>query len=247
MSATDGVGVRGLAETLGSVARTLQAEPDVDTTLRAIVKAAVDHVPGAEHAGISLVERGRIRTVAPTSGIVETIEQLQYDLRQGPCIDAIAEHQTYRVGNVGDETRWPVFGPAAAENGIHSLLSYRLFVTDRTLGALNLYSSRVDAFDLHTEEDGRLFATHAAIALIGAQREARLAIAVENRDVISTAKGILMERHDIDATSAFRMLVETSQSANVKLHLAAAWLVENRGVRRPGSRAEDLSRGHPRA
>ncbi|KJK40113.1 antitermination regulator [Lentzea aerocolonigenes] len=216
---------------LGGVARTLQAEPDVVTTLRAIVKAAVDYVPGAEHAGISLVERGKIRTVAPTSGIVETIDQLQYDLREGPCHDAIAEHQTYRTGNVGDEPRWPAFGPAAASVSIHSLLSYRLFVTDRTLGALNLYSSRANAFDEQTEEDGRLFATHAAIALIGAQREAQFGFAIENRDIISTAKGILMERHDLDAAFAFRMLVEASQSTNVKLHQAAAWLVENRHTR----------------
>ncbi|MCP2241747.1 GAF and ANTAR domain-containing protein [Lentzea aerocolonigenes] len=228
MTATDDGGFRQLAETLSHVARTLQAEPDVDTTLGAIVKAAVEYVPEAEHAGISLVERGKIRTVAPTSGIVDIIDQLQYDFHEGPCVDAIAEHQTYRVGDVGTEARWPSFGPAAADHGIHSLLSYRLFVTDRTLGALNLYSSRVDAFDERTEEDGLLFATHAAIALVGAQREAQLGIAIENRDIISTAKGIRMERHDLDAASAFRMLVEASQSTNVKLHDAAAWLVENR-------------------
>ena len=205
MSATDDGRFRQLAETLGGVARTLQAEPDLDTTLRAIVKAAVDYVIGAEHAGISLVDRGKIRTVAPTSGTVETIDQLQYDLHEGPCIGAIAEHRTYRTGNVSSEPRWPAFGPAAAENGIHSLLSYRLFVTDRTLGALNLYSSRVNAFDQRTEDDGTLFATHAAIALIGAQREAQLGIAIENRDIISTAKGVLMERHNVDDAAAFRM------------------------------------------
>ncbi|MEU0884097.1 GAF and ANTAR domain-containing protein [Lentzea sp. NPDC005914] len=203
----------------------------METTLRAIVKAAVDYVAGAEHAGISLVEHGKISTVAPTSSIVETIDRLQYVFREGPCIDTIAEHHTYRVGNVGEAPQWPVFGPAAAENNIHSLLSYRLFVTDRTLGALNLYSSRVDAFDQRTEGDGELFATHAAIALIGVQREVQLGIAIQNRDVISTAKGILMERHGVDAASAFRMLVEASQTTNVKLHRAATWLVENRHLR----------------
>jgi GAF domain-containing protein len=228
MSASDSDNFRGLAETLSGIARTLQAEPDVDTTLRAIVKAAVDYVAGAEHAGVSLVERGKIRTVAPTSGIVETIDQVQYDFHEGPCIDAIAEHETFRVGDVGAEDRWPKFGPAAAEHGIHSMLSYRLFVTDRTLGALNLYSSRANAFSRQTEEDGLLFATHAAIALIGAQREAQLSLAIEHRDVISTAKGILMERHDVDAARAFAMLVEASQSTNIKLHDAATWVVENR-------------------
>jgi transcriptional regulator with GAF, ATPase, and Fis domain len=228
MRATDEHSFRGLAETLGGIARTLQAEPDVDATLRAIVKAALDYVTGAEHAGISLTEHRRIHTVAPTSGIVETIDQLQYDLREGPCIDAIAEHQTYRVGDVGKQARWPAFGPAAAEHGIRSMLSYRLFVTDWTIGALNLYSSRADAFDQRTEEEGQLFATHAAIALMGAQREAQLALAVESRDVISTAKGMLMERHGVDAARAFRMLVESSQAANIKLHEVATWLVEKR-------------------
>ncbi|SDP31431.1 GAF and ANTAR domain-containing protein [Lentzea jiangxiensis] len=231
MSAAGG-GLNELARTLSDIARTLQAEPDVDATLRAIVKAAVDYVPAATHAGISLLEQGRIRTVEPTTPTVEIIDQLQYELREGPCIDAIAEHETLRVGDVGREARWPSFGPAAAENGIHSLLSYRLFVTDRTLGALNLYSDRIDAFDDRTEQDGLLFATHAAIALVGAQREANLSIAVESRDVIATAKGILMERHDIDDASAFRMLVEASQSTNMKLQKVAAWLVENRAEAR---------------
>lgn len=232
MIAADNSSLRHLAETLSGIARTLQAEPDVQTTLRAIVTAAVDYVPGAEHAGISLVEQHKIRTVEPTAPIVELVDQLQYDLREGPSVDAIAEHETFRVGNVGAEPRWPRFGPAAAENGIHSLLSYRLFASDRTLGALNLYSSRVDAFDHRTEAEGRLFAAHAAIALVGAQREAQLGIAVETRDAISTAKGILMERHDVDAASAFRMLVEASQSTNVKLHDVATWLADTRGESR---------------
>ncbi|WP_235190811.1 hypothetical protein [Amycolatopsis rifamycinica] len=38
----------GLARLLGQIARSLQAEPDVDATLMAIVKAAVDYVDGAE-------------------------------------------------------------------------------------------------------------------------------------------------------------------------------------------------------
>jgi AmiR/NasT family two-component response regulator len=56
------------------------------------------------------------------------------------------------------------------------------------------------------------------------------------RDIIATAKGILMERHRVDAASAFRLLVEASQRTNVKLHQVAAWLVENRDGSRAGPR-----------
>ncbi|MBE8520580.1 GAF and ANTAR domain-containing protein [Amycolatopsis sp. H6(2020)] len=201
----------------------------MDSTVAAIVKAAVDHVEGAEFAGISLVSHGRvIRTVAPTDEVVTAIDEVQYRSGQGPCLDAIAEHQVYATGDLAAEGRWAAFARAAAEFDVHSMLSYRLFVTDTTLGALNLYSRARDAFSPQTREDGRLFATHAAIALVGAQTEAQLSTALGNRDVIGMAKGILMQRHNVDAVAAFRMLVESSQNANMKLHHVAAWLVDHR-------------------
>lgn len=223
----DAVG-RSVGTTLGAIARTLQAEPDVDSTLAAIVRAAVDHVAGADYAGISLVEQGpKIHTVAPTDEIVTRIDAVQYRTGQGPCLDAIVEHQVFRTGDLAAEDRWPAFAPEAVGIGVRSMLSYRLFVTDTTLGALNLYARARDAFDDRTDDEGRLFATHAAIALVGARTEAQLHAALGHRDVIGTAKGILMERHDIDAVQAFRMLVESSQHNNLKLHQVAAWLVEN--------------------
>lgn len=108
------------------------------------------------------------------------------------------------------------------------MLAYRLFVSDTTLGSLNLYSTQLDAFSDQTEQDGSVFAAHAAIALIGAQTEAQLHSALEHRDTIGMAKGILMHRHDLDPAQAFRMLVELSQTTNMKLHQVATWLTEHR-------------------
>ncbi|MEV0074401.1 MULTISPECIES: ANTAR domain-containing protein [unclassified Amycolatopsis] len=73
-----------------------------------------------------------------------------------------------------------------------------------------------------------MFVIHAAIALVGAQTEAHLHLAMESRGVNSMAKGILMQRRDVDATPAFRMFVDASQHGNMKLHEVAAWLVEHR-------------------
>lgn len=228
VSATDN-DFKGLAGTLSGIARTLQAEP---TCRRRCGPSSRRPWTTSPEPSTPASRWSRGRRSAPsnrTSHVVEVVDRLQYDLWEGPCVDAISEHETCRVGDVAQQPRWPAFGPAAAENGIHSLLSYRLFVSDRTLGALNLYSSRVDAFDERTEDEGQLFAAHAAIALVGAQREAQLGVAVESRALISTAKGILMERHDIDDAAAFRLLVEASQTTNIKLHDVARWLVDNRG------------------
>jgi GAF domain-containing protein len=159
--------------------------------------------------------------------VVTAIDEMQYRTGQGPCVDAIAQHQVYRTGDLTDEERWPKFAPEAPATGMRSMLAFRLFVSDSTLGSLNLYASTTGAFSEQTEHDGTVFASHAAIALAGAQTEANLLVAVENRDLIGTAKGILMHRHGLDPVQAFRMLVETSQTTNMKLREVAAWLVEH--------------------
>lgn len=221
-----------LADILSAVARTMQAEPGVEATIGAIVRAAMRYIPGTEDAGVSLLTKRKLRTVAPTSDRVVQIDQLQYRTGEGPCVGAVREHHTYRTGDLRGEKRWPAFGPAAADTGIFSMLSFRLFVTETTLGALNLYSSKKDAFSEQAEDDGRLFASHAAVALVGAQTEAQLQQAIETRDTIGMAKGILMERHDVDQTKAFAMLVEASQTSNLKLHAVAGWLVDSVHPRR---------------
>ncbi len=142
-------------------------------------------------------------------------------------VRTIAEHRVFRTGDLTAENRWPAFTLDAAATGIRSMLAYRLFIINTTLGSLNLYSPKVDAFSDQTVEDGSVFAAHAAIALIGAQNEARLHAAMESRDIIGMAKGILMLRHGLNPLQAFQLLVETSQTTNMKLHQVAFWLVEH--------------------
>jgi GAF domain-containing protein len=119
---------------------------------------------------------------------VATLDEIQQRTRQGPGLDAVVDHQVYRTGDLTAEARWPAFSAEAARTGLRSLLSYRLFVSDTILGVLNLYSRAGNAFSDRTEADGVLFATHAAIALAGAQTEAQLRTAVASRDTIGMAK-----------------------------------------------------------
>jgi GAF domain-containing protein len=227
-----------LAAALSDAARTWKAAPDVLATVEAIARAAVDELAGVEHAGVTLVKRGKIETLAASSQIVIDLDKLQQKTGEGPCLDAIEHHVTYRTGDLDSETRWPTFSCEAAGLGIRSILTYRLFVSDTTLGALTLASSQQDAFDTDAEEGGRVFASHAAIALHSAQTEAQLGVALDNRDQIGMAKGILMRDHQVDPAQAFAMLIDASQAANMKLHEVAAWLVEYRDdLNRPPSLA----------
>jgi hypothetical protein len=207
------------SQLLGRIARELEAESGVDATLNAIVASAVVTIPGAEYAGITeVVGRGQKIDVRYSSApLVTAIETAQHGTGQGPCLDATYQHETVRVDDLWTDTRWPAFTARARDLGIRSLLSFQLYVDRDDLGALNLYSSTVGAFDDESEDVGLLFATHAAVAMAGAQREGQLRVAINSRDVIGQAKGILMYRYKIDADQAFALLIRASNTMNRKL------------------------------
>lgn len=205
----------------------MQAKPGSGNTLRSIVKAAVDIVPGAHCAGISLVEGRKVTAEAPTDPIVVELDDLQTALGDGPCITALRDHHTVHIADMATETRWPQFTRHATDMGVGSLLSFQLFVQLKNLGALNLYGLKAHAFTDDSIDFGRVLAQHAAVAMIGAEAEDQFKTALGSRDVIGQAKGILMERFDIDALAAFELLQRLSQRTNTPLRDIAQQVVDN--------------------
>jgi len=216
-----------VAQALRDVARSLEAEPDIHHVLAAIVASVTDTVPGAEHAAVSLREGKLLQTVASTSDLTTRINNIEHELDEGPCLQALLDHHSYRIDDMSQDTRWPRFAAAAEARGVRSMLGYKLFTSGRNLGALDLYSSKRNAFDADSEIIGELFAAHAAIALTGSTQQAEFRRALSSRDTIGIAKGILMQRERISDDQAFNLLVSTSQKANIKLHDLADWLVDN--------------------
>jgi transcriptional regulator with GAF, ATPase, and Fis domain len=218
----------GLARALSDMARSLQSEESLEDTLRAIVSAAAHTVPGADHAGLTLVEgRRKVRTRAATDDLARAVDRIQYETGQGPCLDAAYERRTVRLVDMAAENRWPDFTRRALELGVRSMVSFQLYVHDDDLGALNLYSPQVGAFDDESENVGLLFASHAAIAMAGSRTAHHLSLALSERDIIGQAKGILMERYKITGDRAFHLLAQVSQRSNTKLAEIARYLVEN--------------------
>jgi transcriptional regulator with GAF, ATPase, and Fis domain len=215
-----------LAERLGLLARSLEAEDDSGAVLDDIVAAAVRLIPGVEAASISLmVARRQISSEHRTGPLPERVDAIQAETAQGPCLDAAYEHQTVHVPDMAHEQRWPDFARRAHEAGAGSMLSFQLYVQGDTLGALNLFSTRAGGFDDESEQVGLLFASHAAVAFADARKIEHLDRAISSRDLIGQAKGMLMERYRIDADGAFRVLARVSQSTNRPLRDVARELV----------------------
>ncbi len=182
-------------------------------------------MPGADFAGITLVgAQRRVENRGATDPLVAELDEVQANLGEGPCLDALWEHRTVVIDDMHTDDRWPRFAAAAADRGIGGSLSFQLFVEGDHLGALNLYGSCASGFDQESEDVGLIFATHAAVALVGAQHEATLRVAVSSRDLIGQAKGILMERYRLTADQAFTLLTRASMTTNRKVTDIAAEL-----------------------
>ncbi|MEJ2888610.1 GAF and ANTAR domain-containing protein [Actinomycetospora aeridis] len=224
-----------LARALDEAARNLldRGDETVERTLTLIVQGAIHTIPHVEHAGVSLVERGgQVEACSPSSDAVRDLDELQNELREGPCLDAIWQEHRTLVEDMAQTQRWPRYARAATERGISSLMAFQLFATHGSAGALNLYASSPHAFDEASADVGALFASQAALALHGAKRIQGLTVALDSRDVIGQAKGVLVERFGVGPEQAFSMLVESSQQTNIKLVEVATWLVGEAQKRR---------------
>jgi GAF domain-containing protein len=217
-------------ERLATIARELVGEPDMQATLQRVVEAAAHNLDGEVWASVSMVQRHReVQTPAVTDDRAGRADRLQYEMEQGPCLDAIWERETFGIDDMTTDERYPRWARAVAEQtGIRSSLSLQLFTDaeQESLGALNLYSPEPGAFDEETRGEALAFAAQAAVALRSAQTEEHLRSAMATRTLIGQAQGILMERLKITPDQAFAVLSRMSQQSNVKLRELARRLVE---------------------
>ncbi|MEE3852146.1 GAF and ANTAR domain-containing protein [Gordonia sp. LSe1-13] len=212
-------------QAIADLARSMHAIPESDRTaadsvFEAVTFGAVEHVPGTDHAGVLVVDAKarEYETIAPTDDIMIHLDLLQKETEQGPCVEAAWEHHMVRVDDIATDPRWPELSARTlAETPARSSMSFHLFSHQGTIGALNLFSDQVNAFDGDAEEVGLVYATHASLALFRARQQGDFRSALASRDLIGQAKGMIMERFKIDAVQAFELLRRLSQDTNTPL------------------------------
>jgi GAF domain-containing protein len=233
---------RDWAAYLAEVSEDLLARGEEPVTLERVVSRGVEVVPGAEGCGLTLHRRrSGLRTVEASDAVVREVDELQYALGEGPCLDTAQGDATLRVEDTGQETRWPRWAAGAAQRGWRSVLSVKLRADGDDLGALNLYAGAVGAFDDHAVEVAEVYAVHAANALRQSKLVSGLRTALASRHEIGMAQGVLVGRYDLDGEQAFEVLRRISNDANLKLRDVAARVVAQRGL--PGdTRGPDPTR-----
>lgn len=206
------------------VVQMLDRFEDVATFLDSLVRWAVEQSPGAEACGLTLEQAGRGQTVTYSGELAARGDERQYELDDGPCLEALRTGSVVRVRDLAEEDRWGDYPRRALEAGVRSSLSFPLALGERGRGALNLYSGRADAFSDTDERTGQSLAGQASGALSVAWRMADREQAVEHlrrgmltRQEIGQAVGLLMAQRRCTADEAFGLLQQASRRSNQKL------------------------------
>jgi GAF domain-containing protein len=207
----------------------IPANVDVlDAALRLVVALARVTVTGADGVSVCLSRHGCLTTVAASDTTVSGMDRDQYATGEGPCVAAATEGHWFHVESLDDELRWPAFIPRARERGINSILSTPLLTQTRPVGALNIYSLSARAFAKPELELSSMFATQASDLLVSAAMDIsmedlsrELQEALQGRDVIAQARGVLMERHGVAAEAAYTMLRRSSRQSSTPLRRVA--------------------------
>jgi GAF domain-containing protein len=155
-------------------------------------------------------------TICTSDGVAARVEELQFDLGEGPHWEALRTGVPVTVADVATDScaRWPVFGPAVATaTSARALFSIPVTLGAVTIGVVDLY--RIDPGDLGPQELAmarRLAGSVAAPALRTAMRSAgkeedtALREVPEMRREVHQATGMLLAQLDTTATDAFMRL-----------------------------------------
>ncbi|WP_051683670.1 GAF and ANTAR domain-containing protein [Blastococcus sp. URHD0036] len=211
----------------------LAAAGDLNAFLADLVRLAARQTPSADACGLTLSRRSGAVTVACTDELAERADERQYELDDGPCLQAMRESVVVRVADMAADDRWGPYPSLAAQVGVRSSLSLPLVVEERSRGALNFYSTEPGSFTDRDEEVATRWAAQATGALAvalriadGDDRAEQLLGGLDSRTTIGQAIGLLMAQERCRAEEAFRLLTLASQRRNVKLREVAAGIVE---------------------
>jgi GAF domain-containing protein len=210
-------------------------EVSLEAAMLRIATTAKELLPPVDEASITFVRGEAAWTAASTGNLAAQLDEAQYDLGRGPCVDAATAGVIVSIPDLAIDERWVDYGRRAVAAGAGSSLSLPFPVQKHVLAALNLYAVTPHAFTDDDVELANEVAARAAVALVNAVRyasapdtAAQLRKAMDSRAVIEQAKGVIMGQSDCSAEEAFDVLVRASQRENRKLRDLATEIVERR-------------------
>jgi GAF domain-containing protein len=197
-----------------------------------VVESAPKLVDGCDRAAIGVLEpNGRFHSAAATDDVMRLIDELQDQLREGPCLEASTDQKVQVDNDITDHSQWPRLAAAVIERTpVRAMLAVPLLAEGKRAGALNVFADRAGAFDDSSVAMATVLASFSSVAIASAgnsERAAQYEQGMATNREIGAAVGILMATHGISQDDAFAMLSTASQRLNRKLRDIATSIVRD--------------------
>ncbi|MGW8375949.1 GAF and ANTAR domain-containing protein [Streptomyces sp. ODS28] len=218
----------------GELAEALLFAESVEEALQHVAETGARTVGDGVLCSVTLRREGRLTTAGSSARLAELLDETQYGLKDGPCVQAMDERTAVYAEDLEHEGRWDEYPAAAREFGVAAVYSHPLAVEVDSVGALNFYAFRTDVLDAERRRVCDGLAENASLLLQATMRNVdRAALAdqihdaLRHRSYIDQAVGIVMARQRVDAEAAFAVLRRNSQQRNVKLRTVALRIIES--------------------
>jgi GAF domain-containing protein len=195
---------------------------DVLTVLSDRCVAALD----VDAAGVMLASPGdELQFVASSSESMRVLELFQIQTNEGPCVDCFTDGRAIVNHALAEpDDRWPRFTPRALAHGVRSVHCLPMRLRGRTIGALNLFHTKVGPMDPDDVVAAQGLADVATIAILQYRSSLdaktlndQLSNALNSRIIIEQAKGMVSQATACDMDRAFGRLRAHARNHNARL------------------------------
>ncbi len=224
------------AKLFQGLAEVVYDSDDFDDVYAKLCEASRTLVTGCDRASLMLKRGSRFVTAAATDDIAARVDDLERELGDGPCLDAVRNEAAYVDASLPEESRWPGLATRIMdETPVRGVAGFRLLVDEEKIGALNLFSDAPGVLTERSVDEGAVVAAFLSVSLLAAHRRQQassLQRGLHTNREIGKAVGLMMAFHKVDDEIAFEILRKASQDMNVKLAEVAREVVAHHNARR---------------
>jgi GAF domain-containing protein len=192
----------------------------------------------ASGAGVSVMTENGGRGVAAASDPAsEQIEELQFVLGEGPCVNAFASRCPVLVPDLTDGAmrRWPAYAAAAHDGGVRAVFAFPLQIGAARLGVMDVFRSRPGPLSGEELRQALAFADLAVTTLLDGQDHARIGAAADGLEQavghgaeLFQAQGMVMVQLGISLADALSRIRAYTYAEDRRLQEVARDIVARR-------------------
>jgi GAF domain-containing protein len=226
------ISLRDVHQALTELSRLCFGDIGVEDAIREIVQTT-HTIFAVDGAGLMLTDDDAgLRAVAASDDRFAHLEELQIQHQEGPCIDAFEHKTLVSAHNLADDQRWPAFSSAAVARSVRAVLASPLPYNRDAVGVVAVLSEQHRPWSAEAELGLLAFTDLAALliaSMMHSEQQAQMAVqlraALDSRQVIEQAKGVLMANQGISARAAYEQLRAQARAGRRKLNAVCAEVV----------------------